>query len=356
MKGCGHLGRRVGVHLLALALQCAAIAAIAADATGTRIPAAATGSGPAAAAVASPDQTPTNPQTAPAGDRLNQVIITAPEPRYVAPTRVDRIGRIWAPVLINGRGPYRLVLDSGATASEITAGVASDLALTPDARHAVLLRGVVGAMKVPTVTVDSIAIGDLSFGHLRMPIVPDALGGADGILGTDRLSGERVFVDFNHDRITIARSHGQRAPDGYVTIPFELRRRELLVTDAWVGNVRTAAIIDTGGEVTIGNLALKQALARHHEQETQDSVEDVTKAFQEANSLASPPIYLGTGFKDSTIRIDNDQIVYADMHIFQHWQMTDQPAMLIGMDVLGRLGVLVIDYRRQELQLSLNGD
>jgi hypothetical protein len=33
--------------------------------------------------------------------------------------------------------------------------------------------------------------------------------------------------------------------------------------------------------------------------------------------------------------------------------MTQEPAMLIGMDVLGLLDTLVIDYRRKELQLKL---
>ncbi|MGH8223690.1 MAG: peptidase A2A, partial [Woeseiaceae bacterium] len=45
---------------------------------------------------------------------LEELAVTAPEPRFVAPTRRDKIGRIWAPVLINGQGPFRLVLDTGA--------------------------------------------------------------------------------------------------------------------------------------------------------------------------------------------------------------------------------------------------
>ena len=32
-----------------------------------------------------------------------EVVVTAPEPRYVAPTLRDRIGRIWAPVFIDGQ-------------------------------------------------------------------------------------------------------------------------------------------------------------------------------------------------------------------------------------------------------------
>src|SRR5687768_2955516 len=51
---------------------------------------------------------------------LEEVLVTAPEPRYVAPTTRDRIGRIWAPVSINGRGPYRFVLDTGASRPAIT--------------------------------------------------------------------------------------------------------------------------------------------------------------------------------------------------------------------------------------------
>src|ERR1700688_2843456 len=49
-----------------------------------------------------------------ASGQLPDVLIEAPEPRFVAPTRRDKIGRIWAPVTINGKGPFRLVRDTGA--------------------------------------------------------------------------------------------------------------------------------------------------------------------------------------------------------------------------------------------------
>ena len=49
-----------------------------------------------------------------------EVVVQALEPRYVAPTLRDRIGRIWAPVMINGKGPFRLVLDTGASRSAVS--------------------------------------------------------------------------------------------------------------------------------------------------------------------------------------------------------------------------------------------
>jgi len=39
-------------------------------------------------------------------DELTEVMVEAREPRYVSPTKRDQIGRIWAPVMINGRGPF----------------------------------------------------------------------------------------------------------------------------------------------------------------------------------------------------------------------------------------------------------
>ena len=47
------------------------------------------------------------------------------------------------------------------------------------------------------------------------------------------------------------------------------------------------------------------------------------------------------------------RMTFADMRIFEYWKLTDEPALLIGMDALGLLDVLIIDYRRNELQLRM---
>ena len=105
----------------------------------------------------------------------------APEPRYVSPTRRDQIRRIWAPVMINGHGPFRLVLDTGASHSAVTALVALALGIPTDQSPPVLLHGVTGFATVPTIRVDTLTVGDLSVDSPTLPIVPDALGGAQGI-------------------------------------------------------------------------------------------------------------------------------------------------------------------------------
>ena len=118
-------------------------------------------------------------------DQLTEIVIRAPEPRYVAPTRRDDIGRIWAPVYINGKGPFRLVLDTGASRSGVTANVAAALGLPPDTKSSVLLRGVTGTATVPTIPVNSLTVGDLLLTDRRLPIVTNALGGAEGTATKD---------------------------------------------------------------------------------------------------------------------------------------------------------------------------
>jgi len=276
---------------------------------------------------------------------LSEIIIEAPEPRFVAPTRRDKIGRIWAPVVINGQGPFRLVLDTGASRSAINAQVAQRLGIDPDSTHSVLLRGVTGSIVVPTIRVTSFSVGDVIVTPAILPIVTDALGGAEGVLGTEGFADKRLYIDFKHDLITITHSRGIRASGDLIAVPLEYSSAGLLVVRAVVGGVRVHAIVDTGGQATIGNEAMRQALVRRRAKGTPSEVIDVTTASQDGMAFPSPPIELGS------LQIQGARITYGDMHIFGHWHLTQEPALLIGMDALGLLDVFIIDYRRHELQL-----
>jgi predicted aspartyl protease len=280
-----------------------------------------------------------------ASGQTSDIVVEAPEPRFVAPTRRDKIGRIWAPVMINGRGPFRLVLDTGASRSAVNAQVAAALGIAPDAAQPVLLRGVTGIVAVPTIRVDSFSVGDAIVTPAVLPIVADALGGAEGVLGTEGFADKRVYIDFRHDLITITHSRSIRAPPGFISVPLERSAAGLLIVYAHVGGVRVHAIIDTGAQSTIGNEAMRQALVRRRAKGMHSEVIDVTNATQNGESFPSPPIELGS------LEIQGTRITYGDMHIFEHWQLLKEPALLIGMDAIGLLDVFIIDYRRHELQL-----
>ncbi len=281
---------------------------------------------------------------------LEHVSVVGQEPRYVAPTRLDKIGRIWAPVRVNGHGPYRLALATGASHTALTPHLTEALGIQADPAETVILRGATGSTPVPMVPVETLEFGDFLMETQRLAVIPDALGGADGVLGMDGLVDKRIHIDFRRDRITIMRSKSQRAAGGFSTIPVDLLHG-LLVVDASMGGVPVKAVIDTGGQVTLGNLALRLALAERRRNGVQegklDQVFGSTLDMQVGTRLETPALILGN------LRVRSPAMTFADFEIFRHWKLTEEPAMLIGMDVLGLLDTLIIDYRRRELQVRL---
>jgi Aspartyl protease len=298
--------------------------------------------------VADPTGQATAASQASADSELAEITIQAPEPRFAAPTLRDRIGRIWAPVLINGHGPYRLVLDTGATHSAIVPGVVDSLGIPISSLSNIRVTGVTGTAMVPTVAVKKFEFGELSVDPTVLPVVADVFGGAEGVLGTEGLSDKRIRIDFAHDTVVILRSRGSLDTAGVATLPLHQLRDHLLAMDIRVANVRAKAIIDTGAQISIGNNALREVLIRHNNRDIRKSeVEGVTLDVTPGDTMRAPPIYVGP------LIFQGMSITYGDMYIFERWKLNDEPVLVLGMDVLGSVELLVIDYRLHQLQMRL---
>jgi Aspartyl protease len=298
---------------------------------------------PAVADIAQAEPTAAQALPSPA-EVLQEVVVQTTEPRFVSPTRRDRIGRIWAPVLIDGKGPYRLVLDTGATRSAIAARAA--LSLGNAHMATTLVTGFTGSAIVPTIHVDHLEVGDLLIGSQDLPVLPDVFGGAQGVLGIEGLQNKRILADFGRDRLEITISRGQPARIDFTTVPLRLVNG-LLIADIEVGSVHTEAIIDTGAQGTIGNVALREALMSHtpHNAAHEDII-GVTLDVQSGDNVVAPDINFG-----HHLLVKGARVTFGDMYLFQHWKLTDKPALTIGMDLLGSFDVLIIDYSRKELQV-----
>ena len=285
---------------------------------------------------------------APLGPGIEEVKVEAPEPRYVAPTLRDSIGRIWAPVMINGQGPFRLVLDTGASKSALLPRVARALNI-PMQPGAMRVHGVTGSADVSMVTIHQLEVGELLMGTATLPIVPDVFGGADGVLGNEALGDKRIAIDFRRDRIEIMRSRSERPTVGLSKIPLKLTRGRLLSFQTKIGAVPTVAVIDTGAQRTIGNQALRTALNRTQRKWQQEEIIGVTLDVERGDNIRTPPITMGKA------TITGARVTFTDTPIFAHWELTKDPAVLLGMDVLGTLDVLIIDYKLRELHVRFRG-
>ena len=76
-------------------------------------------------------------------------------------------------------------------------------------------------------------------------------------------------------------------------------------------------------------------------------LEGATTGVQAGQAFDLPPILIGT------LGIQGARGIYGDMRIFETWKMTREPVLMIGMDTIGQLDTVVIDYRLRELQLRL---
>jgi predicted aspartyl protease len=273
-----------------------------------------------------------------------------PEPLFAAPTRLDRIGRVMTHVMVNGKGPFRFVIDTGASRSTLAPHLARALNLQPSVGRNVMLNGVTGAAEVTTVAVDSIEIGALKFENQNLPVIfTSIMGNADGILGVAGFDDQRIDVDFKRDRVSVLESNGRRPHYSMVTARATRNANGLMIVDVRVGRrVRAKAVIDTGAERTLGNLALQNAINKHRRKK-REPVSALVHG-------ATPDITDGDmqEIKEATIgdmTLSNLEVIFADFHVFKLWQLDQEPAMLIGMDMLGVLERLVIDYRRNEVSM-----
>ena len=272
-----------------------------------------------------------------------------PEPLFAAPTRLDRIGRVMTHVKINGKGPFRFVIDTGASRSTLAPHLARALNLQQSGRN-VMLNGVTGAAEVPTVAVDSIEIGALKLVQQNLPVIfTSIMGNADGILGVAGFNDQRIDVDFKRDRVQVMESTGRRPHFSMVTARAHRNDTGLMILDVRVGRrIRAKAVLDTGAERTLGNLALQEAINKGRKRK-REPVSAVVHG-------ATPDIADGDvqEIKEASIgdmTLSNLEVIFADFHVFKLWKLDKEPAMLIGMDMLGVLERLVIDYRRNEVSM-----
>lgn len=287
----------------------------------------------AAAALASPEPLPPTPA----------------EPIYTATLPSDRVGRMLATVEINGSGPYRFIIDLGANRSALSVRLAQALGLMPGDGSAVEVHGVTGSAMVPLARVDEMRVGGIVLSDQDLPVLGGAVfANADGILGIDGLQQARIEVDIDGDRVKIGMSDKRRAPQGYLAVPARLVSQGLLLVEGRVGNVPTKVVIDTGAEYSIGNLQLQRALAeRDRRRDRQGAVvSGATPGTLDAVRHAAPGIVIGEA------RLQNLPVTFSDLHVFNLWGLSDQPALIVGMDVLGTVEKFVVDYGRREFQLK----
>ena len=255
--------------------------------------------------------------------------------------------------MVEGRGPFQFVVDTGADHSVIADTTAEALGLSH--RSKVSVEGVVRTVAAETVRVRDISFGPIHKKNLVLPVLPREWLQADGYLGLDMIDRTRVTFDFAKKKLSIDR------PMAAQVSLFSRPNEDLIGVSGWHGHlratncqvdgVRTVVFIDTGAEISAGNQALFEALNerrpdRYIKSKT-TQISGVTGGFKEGRVVDFGRIRIrDLDFTDGTI-------VIADIQIFELWELTSRPALLIGMNFLRQFNSVTVDYGLKEYRFKV---
>lgn len=258
--------------------------------------------------------------------------------------------RVGAAVLINGQGPFTFVIDTGAGTTSIADSLADRLSLPPLAP--LLVHGITEARITRSVAVRRLQLSGLGFRDLACPVFPRDQLGADGLIGLDVLGRFKLQFDVVRRSASLTMRGISVVMGGDMQTGSRIRRQSLradtgrfgqmMLTEVTADGQQTDAFIDSGAQYSIGNQALRRAIAARR---------------RDGGRLArSVPIYGVTGQSLSAdlaqvddlrlgpTRLGPTPLLFADLHAFQTLGLSERPALLIGADLLGRFREVTLDF------------
>jgi predicted aspartyl protease len=248
---------------------------------------------------------------------------------------------------VNGTGPYRFVVDSGADTTVIGKRLATALNL-PTGRP-VLLNSMTDSSRVDRVLVDSLQLGSSAFRELELPRLEERDIGAAGMIGLDTLAGQRLMLNFESRKISV--EDASRPPprmDGEIVVVARLKRGQLILTEVKANKLQLDAVIDTGSEITIGNKALREQIVRRS---------DIQLRKVEVIGVTGKPaiveIALVRELRIGGILINNVPIAFADLPPFEVFGLHQRPALLLGTDLMENFRRISLDFRARKVRFQL---
>ena len=257
--------------------------------------------------------------------------------------------RLSVDVAVNGRGPYHFVVDSGADTSAVGLRIAHDLELplgSPAIVNGMTSRDVVDRVKVANLT-----LGSTTVHNLEVPALREVDLGGDGLVGIDALVEQRLMMDFEKHLIKI---EDARLPDPEPASPNDIviiarrKRGQLILTEVRANRFHLDAVIDTGSEISIGNSALRDELIAKRGAKFWD-VEAIGVTGVKTKMLLARVDRLQLG----PVTLQDVPIAFADVPPFKLFGLADEPALLLGTDILDTFRRISLDFRSRKVRFQL---
>lgn len=261
----------------------------------------------------------------------------------------DRYNRLTVPVTIEGKGPFRFMIDTGSQATVVSRSLSEQLRLPSLGIATVVAMG--SRKAVDLVRLDGLGLASRTLDNLHAPLLEGHHIGADGILGLDALQDLRVLIDFRADRIAVDDAGALGGNHGYeIVVRARNTRGRLIITDAEIDGVRTAVILDTGSQGSIGNPPLQRRLGATRG----DFITSTDVIGTEVTTRLDRPRSLRIGGKGARrMVLDGLVVSYADSPAFAALGLGTRPAMVLGIEDLRMFDRVAIDFAERTILFDL---
>ncbi len=295
--------------------------------------------------------------------------IAAPTQTAAAPTQTTtdivatipikyRNNLMFVEAMINHKGPYTFIVDTGATKTVLFEHVSRQLEITENSVRTSYLHGLLETEERPVLEPVTISLGTYDALRIDTVSVPswDSDRRPDGILGNDILKQHVVVVDREQETMTLTTTKGLARLKNrtwstvrIIDNPFSETQFDLIFVKSTINGYRIPALFDTGSQISIMNPA---------------GITKLAGGIKLGRSPTSSRIYrdiLSEAYLNKFVRVLNYRIgrrkwkktifLIADMTPLKVLGLEDDPLIIAGANLVNDRS-FAIDYANNKLFIS----
>jgi hypothetical protein len=251
-------------------------------------------------------------------------------------------GRPAAYGLVNGRGPYLFLIDTGSSQTIFSEALVKTLGLSATAKGPVTATTASGAVSSLVYAAGDITTAGITIGGMEVLTASLPKGaGADGLLGSDFLSNLTVDLDMPGKSLALYPAGSVVKPRGFVTVAARADSHQFLVMPGRCRNSRCDVYLDTAGLISVGNEPLSRLLPPPTQPNL--AIDFLKLNGLDALGIKAYPKQL-TGLSLGRLRWSYRDIVIAGLPVFDKLDTPSRPALFLGLDLAGKRRI-ILDYK-----------
>ena len=278
----------------------------------------------------------------------------------VAPYTIEDYGHIVIQVLVNGEGPFKFTLDTGASISVIHDRLRDRLALQTVPGRTVIVYGAVTSGRFPLLNVDQMQIGRETWTAPRIVSMPGESAASremDGILGIDFLSQYAVGFSVRDRAIRLYAPEMLNEDNyyGWANLPLDRApigsgSAALYLFDIEIRGTKIPAIFDLGASMNMVNWPAARSIGLRPSELVIDG--DFSGALDSVEDIGS---FIAEEVTTNRITWEDELFGVASLAVFETMLKGDRPCAVLGVGLFNQRD-FIIDFTRSRVLVKVGMD